>query len=272
MSKVYYSEEDVKEIIRKAAELQQQTDQSSDTEKGLSMDDLMEIGGDLGLNLDHIKTAANEYKTQNIERYSDLNDTHIFEEREFAANVSEDLIWDEVVAELTHHFGVDMYGKTKENARKKEWTHTSMSGIATVVTLSKRNSRAKLRFSQRVGLGSSLTEGVGYGAIVAFVLFSTIGLSLKPSLVENIAIGSSLWALSSILVYSLDVAWRKRKLKGLKSLADKIVNQIPTDFEVVKSKSIAKEDVKPIEIKIPSEDTSESNTVSSTLRNDLKDR
>ncbi len=272
MAKTHYSEEDVKEIIRKAAEMQQQTAQDSESEKGLSMDDLLEIGNDIGLDVNHIKTAAIEYSNQNVQRYSGLNDTHIFEEREFEVNVGEDLIWDEVVAELTHHFGVDMYGKTSENARKKEWTHTSVSGIATVVTLSKRNSRAKLRFSQRVGLGSPLTEGVGYGAFFAFILFGMISLILQPSLIENIVLGSALWASSSILVYILDVAWRKKKLRGLKDLADKIINQIPSDLEELKSRTKLKEDIKPIEIEIPNSDATESNESNSTLRNDLRNR
>ncbi len=270
MSKTHYSEEDVKEIIRKAAEMQQQTNQNSELEKGLSMDDLLEIGGDLGLDLDHIKTAAVEYSNQNVERYSGLNDTHIFEEREFEANVTEDVIWDEVVAELTHHFGVDMYGKSKENAPKKEWTHTSMSGIATVVTLSKRNSRAKLRISQRVGLGSPLTEGVAYGGFVALILFGVLSAALNPSLIESIATGSALWALSSVLVYSLDVAWRKRKLQGLKTLVDKILSIIPSDYEEVKTKSATRKKGRSIEIEIPPEEIIENNSTSSTLRNDLK--
>lgn len=262
-----FSEDEIQLIIKRAAELQKaEQNASSKKESGLTMDELLQIGDEAGLDMDHIKTAALEYREKNITRYSGFTDTHIFEEREVNTGALLDDIWNEVTTDLKHHVGGETFGKTKEDYSKKEWVNTSMSGIETVASLSKREQGVRLRVSQRVGLASSLTEGVMYGGILATVLFG-IGLGVfKPTFFEGAGLFASLFTVSSILVYTLDVAWRKKKLRKLKELVDKIVDQIPTKASVTKSKNDSGQ------IEIESEDVyinNESN--SSGLKNDLKE-
>jgi hypothetical protein len=135
-----------------------------------------------------------------------------------------------------------------------------------VASLSKREHGVRLRVSQRVGLASSLTEGVMYGGILATVLFG-IGLGVfKPTFFEGAGLFASLFTVSSILVYTLDVAWRKKKLRKLKELVDKIVDQIPAKASVRKVKKDSGE------IEIESEDVYINDESSSSgLKNDLKE-
>ncbi|RNC84779.1 MAG: hypothetical protein ED557_07325 [Balneola sp.] len=232
-----FSEDEIQRIIKRATELQKKEARNKEKqESGLTMDELLSIGEEAGLDIQYLKTAALEMRGQKIVRHSGITDTHIFEEREFNTEAPEDLVWDDVIAELTHHFGGDTFGSTKEHHQKKEWTHTSVSGIETIVSLNTREGQSKLRLSQRVGLGSPLTEGVGYGAILAFLL-TVVGMAVfEPSIRNAVVMGAGLWGISSLLVYTLDVAWRKRKLKSLRTLADKILDQLPSSIQEVKKK------------------------------------
>ncbi len=229
MSDKLFSEEEIQKIIKRAAQLQkEEQEQSSKAEKGLTMDELMKIGESSGLDMQHIKVAAIEYSEQKVTRHSGLTDTHIFEEREIETTTHEDVIWDEVRAELRHNLGVgDMFGEIKEHPTQKEWSHRSLSGIETVASLSNRSNGVKLRISQRVGLASSLTEGVMYGGVLSLIGFAFGYAFLDPSFYQGTALFASLLVVFSILVYTLDVAWRKKKLKGLAEMVDKIADQIP---------------------------------------------
>lgn len=231
-----FSEDEIQLIIKRAAELQKEEQESSSKkEKGLTMNELLEIGDEAGLDMELIKTAALEYREKNITRRSGLTDTHIFEEREVNTEAYIDDVWNEITTELKHFVGGDTFGKTKEDFSKKEWVNTSLSGIETVASLSKREGGVRLRVSQRVGLASSLTEGVSYGLLLTFVPFGLVFAFLKPSFFEASALFASLFTVCSILVYTLDVAWRKKKLGRLKDLVDKIVEQVPTKAPIKKS-------------------------------------
>lgn len=263
-----FSEDEIQLIIKRAAELQHEENKSSaKKEQGLTMDELLQIGDEAGLDMDFIKTAALEYREKNITRRSGLTDTHIFEEREINTEAYLDDIWNEVTTDLKHHVGGETFGKTKEDYSKKEWVNTSLSGIETVASLSKRENGVRLRVSQRVGLASSLTEGVMYGGILSMII-SGIGLAaIEPTVVEGVALFASLFTVSSIVVYSLDVSWRKKKLKALKELVNKIVDQIPTKAAIRKVQNDSGT------IEIETEDVYiNSDEESSNLKNQLKNK
>jgi len=224
-----FSEDEVQKIIKRAAELQKEDqDKKAVSERGLTMDELMKIGSESGLNMQHLKLAALEFSEQKVTRKSGFTDTHIFEERDIETSVDEQLIWDEVRSELRHNLGTgDMFGEIKEHPNQREWSHRSLSGIETIASLSSREDGVKLRISQRVGLASSLTEGVMYGGILSVVVFGLSLAALDPNVYQGTALFASLMVICSILVYTLDVAWRKKKLRRLSELVDKITGQLP---------------------------------------------
>jgi len=242
-----FSEDQVKRIIRKAAELQKEST-TEKTGRGLTMEELLEIGEESGLNIDFIKTAALEFENQNVTRHSGLTDTHIFEERTFETQLTEDIIWEETTNELAHHFGGDAFGKTTISKGEKKWSHLSISGIQTIVSLKKHDSIAKMKFSQRVGLGNPLTEGIMYGGSLTFLIMVIIGVSTSLSASSMVALSTGLWSISSLLVYQLDVLWRKKKLNNLKSFASKIVNQLPDKVSSVKTRNTDSNNTSSIEI------------------------
>lgn len=219
----------LQQIIKRAAELEQSAKEGKPPKEGLSEEEILSIAQEVGLNMQHVQTAILEQSEQAITRHSGFSDTHIFEEREVKSSLPEEVIWEEIKAELRHNFGTgDTFGAITEHPSQKEWSHKSLSGIETIASLAKRPQGFKIRISQRVGLASSLTEGVMYGGILSIIAFSIIFAALKPSFYEGSALFASLLVVSSILVYTLDVAWRKKKLKGLTTMFDKITPQFPS--------------------------------------------
>lgn len=228
MSDRLFSEEEIQKIIKRAAELQKEEQNSVVNKSGLTMEELMTIGSDAGLDMQHIQVAAMEYSEKKVTWHSGFTDTHIFEERDIETEVDENLIWDEIRAELRHNLGTgEMFGAIKKHPTQKEWSHRSLSGIETIASLSPRPNGVKLRISQRVGLASSLTEGVLYGGVLSLIGFSFGFAFLDPSFYQGTALFASLLVVFSILVYTLDVAWRKKKLRQLSTMIDKMVEQFP---------------------------------------------
>lgn len=232
MSKKEFSEEEIREIIKRASELQQKEEEEERaTTKTLSLDEIIAVGKEAGLDIQNIKTAALEMRDKTVTRYSGFTDTHIFEEREIKLPINKSKAWSEVEKELRHHFGGENFGKTTSDTHNFEWSHLSISGIETLASLTEQEGNYKLRLSQRVGLASSLTEGTLYGAASSFVLTAVAtGLFSMEVLSGAIMFAVCLVPLS-VLVYTLDVAWRKKKLMRLKELADKLTAQIKTSLQ-----------------------------------------
>ena len=230
MSNKLFSEQEIQDIIKRAADLQKAEQAKTSDKEGLTIEEIIEAGTAAGLDVHHITTAAMEMRGDKVTRYSGISDTHIFEEREIKTPLNGEKAWNEIVSELRHHFGEDTFGKTNINSHRFEWSHTSLSGIETLASLTERDGSYRIRLSQRVGLASSLTEGVFYGSGLAFLAsIGATALFLKTFVAGAIFFGVSV-APFSLLVYALDVAWRKKKLRRLKELTDKITDQIKTMF------------------------------------------
>lgn len=261
-----FTEEQVKEIISKAAAMQKNS-LSQKTESGLTMAELIEIGKESGLDESFIKTAALDFENNDIAQHSDLSDTHIFEERTFKTSLSEDIIWGEITSELSHHFGGSAFGKTKFYPGEKKWSHMSISGIESIASLKLHDNIAKLKFSQRVGLGAPLTEGIMYGAGLTFLIMMVAAPLTDFNILFILSLSSSLFILSSILIYKLDILWRNKKLKNLSNLANKIVSQLPKNITSLKSKRMVPDNTSSIEIESEDVYTNEVN-----LRNSLREK
>ncbi|MEO1021522.1 MAG: hypothetical protein AAFW89_03190 [Bacteroidota bacterium] len=220
-----FSEQEVQAIIKRAAELQKQQAEQVAPTSNLSLEELKEIGKTSGLDPALLEIAASEIGSSSRSDITiEPSDTHIFEERQLITQADHETVWDEMVAELRHHFGSDAFGRTVNH--NHEWMHTSMSGVETVATIKKRPTGYQLRLSQRVGLASSLTEGVMYGGILAFVLSIVAELGADFTFIEGSVLFTMLFVCCSILVYTLDIAWRKKKNRRLNELASKIQRQV----------------------------------------------
>lgn len=271
-----FSEKAIQKIIKRAAELQkQESNLSGDSANGLSMDELLKIGAEAGLDPAHIQTAANELTERTITSTSHQNDTHIFEERVLDTNVPVKQVWNEIRAEMRQHFNENqMFGGFKENPADNEIVYNSVSGVVTTARVTRRSNGIKIQMSQRVGLASSLTEGILYGGTVTLLVFGALFAAFKTSLIESVALFSSLMVIFSIIVYALDVAWRKKKHRQLGEMMDKIADQIPTVAIVestLNSRSVATNDTSYIEIESEESYNSTENGRSTPLKQNLKD-
>jgi len=222
MSENKYNQEEVKKIIKLATELQN-SDLETDlqTEKGISMQELEQIGDEVGLNNKYLRAAALEFQDENTVTHSSSNKTHNFEERDLAMEM-EPHLWDELTSVLRHHLGTQ-YGEINEDPAHMEWTHLSLSGVQTKMTISSRENHTRLRLSQQIGLASPKTEAAMYGGGLGTLLCIITG-SVMPTPTIYLYL---LILLSSILaVYGLDKAWRKKKKQNLNQLADQLVNRL----------------------------------------------
>lgn len=225
MSTKKYTQEEVKEIINRATQLQNddlETDLGA--KQGITLEELEEIGAEVGLKNKYLRAAALKYQERDIIKSSGSNGTHNFEVRDLAINLDSNA-WDELTSELRHYFGTQ-YGETKEDPKRLEWTYLSMSGIETKVNLTNRGDTTRLRLSQRVGLGSPVTESIMYGGGLA-ALLATFGYKLLE--LSTFTAGLSfvgLFIVCSFGVFALDTVWRDRKKNDLGRLADKLVDQL----------------------------------------------
>lgn len=222
MAEKKYTEAEIKKIINKATQMQNE-DLKNDLEssRGFTLSELEKIGSEVGLKKEYLFAAASEFNQENVKEFSDVNATHIFEERVIEEEMTANS-WKDLCAELRHYFGTK-YGKIEEDPKRLEWTHMSIAGVETIVNVSTGNNHTHLRISQRVGLASSYAEGplfgfsiAGVGAVIAAAIFNFSAFALFGTFL-------TLFILSSILVFGLDVAWRKKKQKDLQKLAGKIV-------------------------------------------------
>lgn len=225
MSGKKFSGDEINQIINRATKLQQ-ADLNMGLKKrnGLTQEELEQIGEEMGLAREYLRSAVFEMEENKVLKYSDSNETHIYEERDLAIELNSEA-WDELTSELRHYFGTH-YGKIQEDPRKLEWTHMSLSGLETRVNITNRGEHARLRLSQRVGLGSTLTESVMYGLGLTIIVTSLVFGFFPTGPLATIFSFFGYWVAGGALVYVLDKAWRKSKHRKLHQLADKITAQL----------------------------------------------
>lgn len=237
MSTKKYTQEEVKDIINRATQLQND-DLESDlvAKEGITLEELEEIGAEVGLKHKYLRAAALKYEDRKIIKHSESNRTHNFEERDLAIDLDSSA-WDEITSELRHYFGTQ-YGEINEDPKRLEWTHLSMSGIETKVNLTNRGDTTRLRLSHRVGLGSPVTESILYGGglagllgILGYTLFELGTFTGWLSFV-------GLFVVCSISVFILDTVWRDRKKNDLGRLADKLVDQLYGSLQTNRRKKV----------------------------------
>lgn len=226
MSYKNYSEEAVKEIMTKVMKSQKR-DVSNDyqSSRGLTLDELIKIGAETGIDSDKIRKATYEYDHPITVKSDGISSTHAFIEKTFESEHNEDSIWDEILNVLGHYVVDDTSGKTKLHPSKKMWTHVDHANHETVVSLTKTGKTANLQISQRVGFFSPPIQGVLHGAYTSFILFGFIFAIFNPSLILSIGILATLWTLIGIIIFKLNKVSRRKKLVRLKKLADQLTDR-----------------------------------------------
>ena len=233
MAERIYTEEEVAALIERTVELQAQAGRRAEAGPGLTLTELEAVAAEAGLNPALLRQAAAEMDTpqrRTLAPHAGTSATHIYVERQVPGPLTDDA-WEDVVAELRHRYDTDLgtmmgmpgYGRSavEQIGRTVEWKHTSMSGIETRVLIRPRGDWLHLRFSQRVGWGSSIAEAVTYGAGVAGLAAFFAGAFGKSGL---LAVGVLLAVLAAAIpsILYLDRAWRRKKHRELDALAERI--------------------------------------------------
>lgn len=225
MSENKYSEDAVRQIIRLAMEKEKEESKVSDPEQGLTIEELISIGKDVGLSEDEIRDAAKKYGSSLLKRTFKVTNTEIIEERFFNSDMEKDALWEHIQFELDDHYGDStFFGNMTSSTRDYQWKHSSASGVQTKVTLRSEDNGYRLRMSQLVGMAQPIWEGISIGIIPAlFFLITLIAGFDQTSVLKNTLLTGGFWALSSYVIYKMDVAWRKKKHRKLKELANTLV-------------------------------------------------
>lgn len=225
MNEKRYTQQQIREIINRATQLQNgdlRDDTSYKTE--LSLQELEEIGAAVGLDISYLQAAVFEQETRPIVSYADSNATHIYEDRELRIPMSAEL-WHQVTDQMRHNYGSG-YITSPEGSSRREWSHKSLTGVETRVSLANRGTHVRLSLAQQVGLAAPATEAVAYGGVFS-ALMGSLGASyfgLGTGLHLLSVVG--LFVLGSMALYSLDQAWRKQKKRQLGLLADTIAQAL----------------------------------------------
>ncbi len=171
MSNQTFSEEEIARIIKKAAQLESQQQNSDDSKPGLTLEELATAASDAGLDPENIRIAAKQIRqdsTQNkITRTTDTSG-QVFAERWVNGKLSEELT-DSVIADLKHRYDAseaernwfkewhdesweENYGKSsvQKTGRSVEWKHIDKSGsLETRVLIQPRGKQIRVRVSKR---------------------------------------------------------------------------------------------------------------------------
>ncbi len=241
MKERVYTEQEIAALIERTAELQAEQERRGGKRSGLTLPELQAVAAEAGLDPSLLRQAAAEMDEPRslLPGRTSKSATHIFTERWVAGPFNPDA-WEDIVAELRHQFdtslagmmGMPQYGEgtVEQIGRSMSWKHTSMSGIETRVLVRPRGDKVHVRLSQRVGWGSTIAEGVFYGAILAF-LVAVVASALADSNMLGVIAFLVTLIVSAPLVRFADEAWRRKKLRELEVLGDRVSSLMTATLE-----------------------------------------
>jgi len=242
MAERTYTEQEVFEIIERAAELQMQASQSREERSGLTLSELETVAKETGLDPAHLRRAVAELDEPGnalFDASTRTTSTHIFMERWVPGALTPE-VWEDIAAELRHRFDTDLgammgvnygTGTTEQIGRTLEWKHTSGAGVETRAMLRPRGDGVRIRLGQRVGWGNPVAESAMYGASLAFLAAVIAGVVSGSGWVAAAAALLTLIVAVPLILYA-DRAWRRKKHRELHDLADNISALVATPIEV----------------------------------------
>jgi hypothetical protein len=234
-----FTKEEVAALLERTAELQLQQSRRHDGQPGLTLSELEHIAEEAGLDPQLLRVAATELTaigsgsgvrglvSGKVGRST--SSTHNYIDRVIPGTCTDDGL-ENMVAHLRHRFDTDLgaamgstYGSSSVDriGRNVEWKHTSLSGIETRVLVRIREDAMHVRFSQRVGLASPVTESLLYGGILSFFTALVSAAVLDSGGLGVLSFFAAV-ALFAPLVFLLDTRWRASKHRQLAELADEV--------------------------------------------------
>ena len=229
MSDRIFTEEEVREIVRRASRQQaEDAERREAREHGLTLEDLERLGAEVGLDPVYLRAAADAVQTgrRPVVETETQTDTHVIVERRIEHPFTPEA-WEDTVEMLRQSFGLDMGtwygnnagGSVERVGRAHEWSHMSQWGTETRVSVSEREGYTRLLLSQRVGHASPKVEGVGYGALSGLVAWLLAGSLLGGSDLFLFLLVSAVFLTALVATPRLEQKRRDKKQDLLKKLA-----------------------------------------------------
>ncbi len=222
-----FTEEEVRAVIRRAVARQEEAEERREArEHGLTLAELEQLGAEVGLAPEHLRTAAEEVRTGRpvAAEATTQTDTHVIVERWVDGPWSVEA-WEDTVALLRRWVGSGK-GKLSRVGRAHEWSHTSDFDVETRVSASERRGRTRLLLSQRVGQARPEVEGIAFGGAAGLVA-GVLGAVMLGDAIETVwlflavlfALAVSTALVLSPIITRLDRRWREKKHRRLQALA-----------------------------------------------------
>jgi hypothetical protein len=214
-----YSEEEVAELFKRAAELQSERDTLGSTGRaGLSLAELEAIAADAGLDPGLLRAAASELERspRAHKRTPRTTSSEIVTERHLSGGL-DDEAREDIVAELRHRFdtssamdwGMGSYGKSTVQTigRSLEWQYTNpWYGTQTRVLIQPRGDGVRIRVVRSNPYSGTATGWAPwYGPLFA-VMAAIVGGSISGSLPLGAVLG-----LITLLAMTPFFTWMSRK-------------------------------------------------------------
>ena len=295
MSDRVFSEDEVRKLIKRAAELEAERSVSGkgSSENGLTMDELKQVASESGLDPQLIEQAAAEIDAgpKNVEESVRVNRDEIASEIWLDSQPNSETM-DILITELNHIYGTtdelnwweNLWGthegkaKVTRTSSTTEWNYKTEAGVySTRVLLQQRGERFRIRVSKRQIFGLEWDNAISqlYMILPIAVLFGVFGGAFSNSILGSGWPGITAGIVLSALSYPIMRYFVKRSVEKSKAELADTVRQL---YNLVlqssnQEKSISKFEKKArsaSEIEIPDEpEISESQ--SGNLRNNLRE-
>lgn len=230
-----YDEQDLKRIIKRAAELQQRAsgpDSVSGGSSELSLDEIQEIAREMGVSPDFVREAALEYEGIPVEEpmFLDTGDKYKKELIGFVKGEMDKKTWAEMRSIIEYHF--DAPGKVNRRPRGIKWK-AEPRGISKwlatrkspEVEVKSEGNQTSIRIRKSLKSYQKLTWPAWFFLGVAFMLF-TIMLVEQPG--GDDIIGILMGMAASLGAAQLFRKWAKRKVRKAGQHLKEAMEQLQT--------------------------------------------
>ena len=220
-----FDKDSVLEIIKLA--LKENNAGTQPPETTLSMQELIDIGKEVGLSEKEVVAAANKYMSTSYTFRSETTPILNIEECSFMSQIPKKDIWTFIQAGLDEQFGESSFIYKKEHVPEYKWKHTDNFDIETVATFRNIDSEYRLRLTQTVGEVHPWADA-SFLALAPAIIFAFLSHLLFDieAIQTSLISGALLWGLFTPLVY-LGIKYLKRK-KGL--VLKRTLNNIMNEF------------------------------------------
>lgn len=299
MNKKIYTQSEVSEIFRKAAQLEAERKISRDNESssGLSLLEIEQIAAESGIDPELIRDVVNHIGDDSqVTVEAAVKSDEIVSERWLDVAFTPSIIED-IVTELNHKYGTsdkditwwddlwknyDGKAKVRKSKGSLEWQYSDEFGMYTTrVLIQSRGERLRIRVSKRQIFKMNWNQG-GHDYVYSLVftpVFSILGGVLTLAVFDSVWPGISVGILLGVLLYPIVKFFREKSLtkhrdevtntaNALTELTLQLLKNQKSNVVSETGSTKAEKDFREIEI---SEDNPEPEE-SSSLRNNLKEK